>query len=75
MNDVIGNGTRLREVHGHILQTNKCKTKKTKVREKVVISLDFFRLWSGVKGCQGYLHLKGFQLFDFVKDFLCCNIS
>ena len=34
MNDVIGNGTRLREVHGHILQTNKCKNEKTKVREK-----------------------------------------
>ena len=75
MNDVIGDGTRLREVHGHSLQINKCKTEKTKVREKVVIGLGFFRMWSGVESCQGYLHLNGFQLFDFVKGFLCCNIS
>ena len=75
MNDVIGDGTRLREVHGHSLQINKCRTEKTKVREKVVVSLDYSRLWSGVKGCQGYLHLNRFQLFDFVKDFLGCNIS
>ena len=28
MNDVIGDGTRLREVHGHSLQINKCRKKK-----------------------------------------------
>ena len=71
---MIGDGTRLREVHGHNLQINKCRKKKAKVREKVVIGLGFFR-WSGVESCQGYFYLNGFQLFDSVKGFLCCNIS
>ena len=33
MNDVIGDGTRLRELHGHSLQINKCRTEKTKERK------------------------------------------